>query len=845
MAASAAAEEAARGDRQLLAALLEVRSPREGPRYQPTGSGTLAELAQPSADEEFVSAFRTWGLDVDATPTAQAMARLRGRPAAVRTEVIAALDEWAGERRRGNFPAAAVQRLTDLATALDEPDSRRRELRAILARGTLERERALGVLALWLRPVPIPFDAGPGADRERLRRLAAETNSAREPVLGLLTLTQALRQAGDEALAERLLRTAVRARPQEVILHQALGQLLGQGTRPRWAEAVECFVAARVLRPSLGDAQAIALLRAGRTEEGLALYEQLATEQPNNPWFPFRRGCLLAEVARFRECERAFREAIRAKPNFARAHFGLGFALFAQGRAREAETAYRETLRHSPGLSGAHLNLALALAHQGRFQDAEATLRDALRYDPNQFRTYLNLCAVCARQMRFREAEAAAREAIRLKPDSSTGHSHLAGALGNQGRFREAEAEARVAVRLGPDDAEAHHNLASALAMQGRFAEAEAEFRQVLQLDPTAPDCRLDFGVTLSRLGRVQEAESVFREALRLKPDYPPAHTRLGEFLAGQRRFAEAETCFREALRLGPDHAEAHLGLGNALFGQNRFTSAETSFRETVRLQPNNPVSWIRLGSALINVGQLEEAEQAFRQALRLRPDDAEGYCKLAKVLNLQGWFPESLEAYRQGHALGSKLEGWNYPSAQLVQEAERLVELNRRLPAVLRGDDQPVSGTERYEFAILCRHPAKQLHAAAAYLATEAFTTNPRLANNFDKQYRYQAARNAAQAAAGQAAGIESLPDKVAATLRRQALQWLHEDLAFYAQLAGREKNYQEFVQQRLAQWQADAGLAGVRDREALAGLAAVEREAWQKLWDDVELLRRQVDGK
>src|SRR5262249_40577233 len=154
-----------------------------------------------------------WGLDVDATPTAAAAARLRARPAAVVAEVVAALDEWTGERRRQGRLPAECERPAALAQALDdEPGSRRPGLRAVRARGRVGRGRGRGLLALALRPVRVPFDAGWGADRSRLRRLAATTDVSTEPVPGLLTLVQALGVAGDPAGAQELLRAAVRAR---------------------------------------------------------------------------------------------------------------------------------------------------------------------------------------------------------------------------------------------------------------------------------------------------------------------------------------------------------------------------------------------------------------------------------------------------------------------------------------------------------------------------------------------------------------------------------------------------------------------------------------------------------
>src|SRR5262249_35597774 len=153
--------DAAERDRRLLTALLEVHGPREGASYRMEDTAYGAALAGPSADEQFAEAFRTWGLDVDATPTAEAAAFVRRRPAAVAADVIAALDEWAFERRRK--PPADWRRPADLAAALDDaPGSRRAELRAILSRGGLGWERALGLLSAALRPVPVPFDAGPG-----------------------------------------------------------------------------------------------------------------------------------------------------------------------------------------------------------------------------------------------------------------------------------------------------------------------------------------------------------------------------------------------------------------------------------------------------------------------------------------------------------------------------------------------------------------------------------------------------------------------------------------------------------------------------------------------------------
>ncbi len=47
------------------------------------------------------------------------------------------------------------------------------------------------------------------------------------------------------------------------------------------------------------------------------------------------------------------------------------------------------------------------------------------------------------------------------------------------------------------------------------------------------------------------------------------------------------------------------------------------------------------------------------------------------------------------------------------------------------------------------------------------------------------------------------------------------------------------------LRHWHTDPDLAGVRDNVALAPLPEVEREAWRKLWADVEELMAKAQGK
>jgi serine/threonine-protein kinase len=869
---------AVRRDRRLLAALLEVRGPREGPRFEKDRQGLLVPLAQPSADQQFAAAFREWDptFDVDTLSTTESAVRLRDRPAAVRAEVIAALDEWTSERRMRRMSEAKWRRVADLAAALDdEQGARRGELRQLLAGGTLERERALGMLALAMRPVPLPFDAGLGRDRQRLRRLVEKTDVAKEPVLGLLTMSRALVASGDDVLADRLLAAAVQARPHEVVLYHALGQL--RERQNGWSQAVECHAAARALRPEQGVALARALVISGRVGEGLALFERLVAERSDNPWLRHEQATALHHLGRDRDAEAAYRTAIRLQPNLPEFHIGLGVALYSQGRMKEAELAFRQAIQFRHDYAIGHLNLGTALHNLGRFKEAETAFRQAIDLQPDFHRAHGNLGTVLTSQNRFKEAEAAFRTAIRLRHDEPVAHSNLGGALNKQHRYREAEGAFRQAIRLQPDFLAAHYGLCTSLDHQRRFKEADAVIRQALRLQSDSPEAHFTLGNLRGSEGRYREAEAAYRAAIRLQPDYPLAYCNLGLALFSQRRvkeavaalhravrlkpdfhegyvtlggilgrvgrFKEAEAAYHQALRLQHDLPEAHFGLGMVLRGEDRLKESEAAFRQVIRLRPNDPLAHYNLANLLSHQDQPREAEASYRESIRLKPDNAQAHCNLGHALRKQGRFTEALASLRRGHALGSASPGWPYPSNAWVRECQRLIELDQLLPAVLNGDAEPASAKELLELASLCQMPCKRLHATAVRFAAAAFASEAKAADDLQQGHRYNAACSAALAAAGQAEDARLLPDKVTLKLRQQAYLWLQADLTLYARLAERnDPRIKQAVRERLLHWQQDRDLVWLRDQAALNRLDAGEQQQWQRLWQEVDALLARV---
>ena len=76
-------------------------------------------------------------------------------------------------------------------------------------------------------------------------------------------------------------------------------------------------------------------------------------------------------------------------------------------------------------------------------------------------------------------------------------------------------------------------------------------------------------------------------------------------------------------------------------------------------------------------------------------------------------------------------------------------------------------------------------------------------------------------------------------ALLRRQALDWLRQDLSWCGErIDDGNAQTNAWIRQRLQLWWRDPALEGVRADDALARLPDEERERWERLWSDVAAL-------
>jgi tetratricopeptide (TPR) repeat protein len=465
-----------------------------------------------------------------------------------------------------------------------------------------------------------------------------------------------------------------------------------------------------------------------------------------------------------------------------------------------------------PQSPGAHLNLGVALRDKGRLDKAIAEYRQALHLKKDWPEAHNNLGVALHDKGRLDEAIAEYHEALRLKKDYFLAHANLGSTLKDKGQLDEAIACLRRAIELEPKYAGAHATLGLALADKGRLDEAIAACEKAVQLEPDLWWGHHNLSKALGRRGRLDEAIAACRKVIELRPDLPNGYQNLGALLHGKGRLDEAIAACRKAIDLRPTMVGAHYNLGNALRAKRR----------------------------------LDEAIAAYRKAIELKPDFADAHCNLGHTLRDLGQYAEALEELRRGHELGRQTPGWSYPSAAWVKQCKPLAELERKLPAFLKGEAKPANTAERLTLAGLCQTPARQLFAAAARWYAEAFAAEPDLAGEQPSDRRYDAACAAALAGCGQGKDAAGLDQKERGRLRRQALDWLKNDWQAWRRLLEKEPDKAgPTVGQRMRFWLRDPDFNGVRGAEALAGLPEAERQLWQSLWADVATTLARAQGK
>lgn len=169
---------------------------------------------------------------------------------------------------------------------------------------------------------------------------------------------------------------ATGAAEEQLIQHRNLGKAFYENPTTQ-AEAVAEFKKALDLKPDSIQEQlnyGLALLRAAKTREAVAILEQVQKRDPKLPHTWFNLGIYYKKEGEFDKALQQLQEMARLVPGEAITHYNLGTIYKLQGKTEDAQKEFEKARDLNPGLAAPHFQLFNLYRQAGRADDAKKEL---------------------------------------------------------------------------------------------------------------------------------------------------------------------------------------------------------------------------------------------------------------------------------------------------------------------------------------------------------------------------------------------------------------------------------------------------------------------------------------
>jgi len=198
-----------------------------------------------------------------------------------------------------------------------------------------------------------------------------------------------------------------------------------------------------------------------------------------------------------------------------------GAALAETGRLKEAASAFRQATKADPACAEAHFNLAAVLSEMGKSSDAIAAWGKVIALSPD----------IVAAHRTFGETLL----------DYEIPKFEAASVFKDTGPLNRAIADYRCAIDAIPVLRACHGNIGETYMSKGKLAEADTAFADAAALPDNLEDAFSDVGATLNHPGNLKAATAIHREAMAMAPDYDGDEISEASYLDTNLTFTENE----------------------------------------------------------------------------------------------------------------------------------------------------------------------------------------------------------------------------------------------------------------------------------------------------------------
>jgi tetratricopeptide (TPR) repeat protein len=477
--------------------------------------------------------------------------------------------------------------------------------------------------------------------------------------------------------------------------------------KPKPAEAVEVLRKALETLPDNLDVKGqlgLALYRAGKTEQAVALLEEVVARRPDSPDLQFQLGQhYVVHVGDGKKGVAAFEAYFRSRPDSAsgtdhQVHALSGRAYLLNHQLAEAQRDLEDAVAFKSTDAASRLWLGEAYAEDGKCTRAMASYervherlpveaqrqpsiwyhlascelqlnrrglaeKDAIAYttaQPHDMRGYLLVGDVRAASKNFGRALEAYDTAKKIDPantaDVALIESRRGKALLGQMNYPAAITAYSVAMKTRGDDTDVLAGLAEAYAATQQPKQKLAELGERLAKVQNNNELRVTAGLAFYAAGEDQRALAEFEAALAVDPKAHRARTglrmaltRLAGAAVDKGDFAGAEQMLVRAQRLMPESVQTNRNLGLVLLAAKKYAEAETALKLALARVDHDRVLNQLLGRAAAAQHKRDEAvryyETAAQAALPHRgPALAEVYTELGPLYVEAGRYDEAVK---------------------------------------------------------------------------------------------------------------------------------------------------------------------------------------------------------
>ncbi|HSS48349.1 MAG TPA: FG-GAP-like repeat-containing protein [Thermoanaerobaculia bacterium] len=160
--------------------------------------------------------------------------------------------------------------------------------------------------------------------------------------------------------------------------HRNLGKAFYENPTTQY-QAVQELKAALDLAPDSARERvnyALALLKAGKADEGIAELQKVQKQDPSVPYTWFNLGIAYKRASEYDQAIAQFETMVKLVPDEAASHYNLGTLYKLAGKAELALQHFEAAARLSPGLAAPHFQLYNAYKAAGKTAEAQRELKD-------------------------------------------------------------------------------------------------------------------------------------------------------------------------------------------------------------------------------------------------------------------------------------------------------------------------------------------------------------------------------------------------------------------------------------------------------------------------------------